>query len=64
VLHVKRKRNFTDLIKSDLSYIKLIQSGEYLTKYKAVSVHAVLCLWHGVSNCDTAKILVKRAGAV
>jgi len=59
---VKRKRNFTDLIKNDLSYIKLVHSGEYLTKYKAVSVRAVLCLWYGVSNCDAANILVKRAG--
>ena len=58
---MKRNRNFADLIKCDLSYIKLIQSGEYLTKYKAVSVHAVLCLWYGVSNCDAANILVKRA---
>jgi len=58
---MKRKRTFADLIKSDLSYIKLVQFGEYLTKYKAESVHAVLSV-DGVSNYDAAYILVKRAG--
>jgi hypothetical protein len=47
VFRMEREWNFIEFIKNDLSYIKLVQSSEYLTKHKEISVCALRCLVRG-----------------
>jgi hypothetical protein len=53
---MKHEWNFTRRTKNNLAYIKLVQTGEYSTKFKEMCIYALQCQERGMSNYDATNI--------